>query len=168
VERREKDLTDRETSLAGRERNREKLESEAVDLAKVIAELCHTVERLERRKTDAEAVLVEAAECRATLDRRQLETERNQQALDKRIAELDLTEKEIRIELEAREAEITRQRAELAEELRAARLRLPVEPATRMPTSITSPTPPGGKVPSLAPTPGPLKPGSLTPASVIG
>ncbi|HEY2784658.1 MAG TPA: hypothetical protein VGJ05_06740 [Fimbriiglobus sp.] len=136
VERRVAELADREGAIVARETRRAKLEAEAADLGRLVAELRPVVEKLELRKTEAEALRTELATKQKNLDRRLIEVGRSELAVQKRIAELDETERILQKELEDRELELERQRAVLAEEMRALRARVPVDAQTPMPRSL--------------------------------
>lgn len=129
-------LSEREAAVAERESHRTKLETEAAELARLVAELRPAVERLELRKTEAEGIRAELASKQKNLDRRLIEVGRTELAIQKRIAELDETERTLQQELEEREAELERQRAVFAEEMKASRSRVPIDAQTPMPRSL--------------------------------
>jgi len=124
-------LADRETAVRELEARRQRLEKEVADLSRLASELRPMVERLQVRRDEDAAARAELAASQSALDRRMVEVGRTELTLQTRLDELDQLESELRSELEARERELERQRATLAEELRA--LRRP---------SIDAPTPP--------------------------
>ncbi|MDB5310951.1 MAG: hypothetical protein JWO38_5153 [Gemmataceae bacterium] len=133
VDRRAAALAEQEAAAAAGEDRRAKLEAEAVELSRLVAELRPVVERLELRKTEAEVIRAELAAKQTALDRRLIEVGRNELGMQKRMDELDELERTLRGELEEREAELGRQRAVLLEEIRSLRSRLPTESQTPLP-----------------------------------
>jgi DNA repair exonuclease SbcCD ATPase subunit len=107
------------------------LEKEVAELSRLASELRPMVERLQVRRDEDAAARAELAASQSVLDRRMVEVGRAELTLQTRLDELDQLESELRSELEARERELERQRATLAEELRASRR-----------PSIDAPTPP--------------------------
>src|SRR5262249_44494652 len=110
-------------------------------LAKLIAELRPAVENLELRRVEAEALRTEIAAKQSALDRRLIAVGRSELAIQKRLAELDELEQNLRMELEERGADLERHPATLLEEVRTMRERS-VTPPPPMPRPGLPPAPP--------------------------
>jgi hypothetical protein len=127
-------LAEREAAVIALESRCSELQSEAASLSAIVAELRPVVEQLELRKTEALTIQAEIKSKQSALDRRLIEVGRNELAIQKRLQEFQEMERSVQYELEAREADLERQRATLLEEVRSLRGRLPVDgtPPPRM------------------------------------
>ena len=124
-------LNERENAVRELEARRQRLEKEIADLSRLASDLRPMVERLQVRREEDAAARAELAARQADLDQRIVEVGRAELTIQTRLDELDQLESELRSELEARERELERERATLAEELRSSRR-----------PSIDAPTPP--------------------------
>lgn len=114
LDQREAGLAEREGALAEAAGRRAALAAEVADLSRLAADLRPLVERLEGRREELAAKQDE-------LDRRLIEVGRAEVSVSQRMTELDQLEHDLRAEFELREQGLERERAAVAEELRAAR-----------------------------------------------
>lgn len=119
--RREEAVARREDAAAAREARRRELDREAADLSHLVTDLRAAVERLAARRDELERACADYDDRHAALDRRSLDVGRAEVSLQRRAAELDEMEAALRAEFEARERELERRHAVLAEEAAAVR-----------------------------------------------